>query len=209
MKSLFTALCCMLSLLSYGQKRAAIFKLDLKGNPYHLRSADIHVHVRQVIDRSQFLDSTGNLDREQYEAALAGKIDTNIAVNPEFAFSLRNLNTGSSYSISTYYRVQLDTISTAVFYRFRAIYQEVKVNSWTYEYRIPAFQPCNYDGTLHNRSCTKCHRNDKVLPIAYGSENEDEATGTPIRPTFRFYQSTDGSTDCDPNWYCERDRIRF
>ncbi len=209
MKSAITTLFCLLACCSFAQKRAAIFHLDLKGNAGHVKPADINVHVRQLVDRAQYLDSNGNVSDEKMAAAFADKIDTNVAVNNDFAFSLRNLNTGAAYRISIYYKVPLDNIPNPEFFRMRAIYQELKVNAWTYEYRIPAAQSCRYDATLHNRTCPKCHRSDNVLPILYDSETLEDPHA-PLQRTFPVYhQSTEGATDCDPNWYCSRDRITF
>lgn len=189
------------------QKRAVLFHLDLKSGAASVRPSDIHVHVRQLIDRSLYLDSTGSVDEQKLAAAFADKIDTNVAVNSDYAFTLRNLNTGAAYRISVYYRVPLDTLAGPAFSRMRASYQEVKINSWAYEYHLPAAQPCAYDATLHRNACPKCHRSDKVLPILYGDGITDDVATLPA--TGSYYQSEAGSTDCDPNWYCSRDRIRF
>ena len=210
MKYIITLLLCGLPFWGLSQKRACIFYIDLKANAARLKPADLHIHVREVVDRAQFTDSSGHFDRERFEKAVAGKLDTNIAANADFAFRLRDLNTGRNYSVSIIYYVVPEGMDYR-FRRFRATYQEFKVNSWSYEYRIPVITSCRYDASLNTRICPKCHRSDRVLPEDYsgwGFPVEDPLTPA-VYPAIKTHQSLQEQTDCSPNWYCERDKLSF
>lgn len=208
MKWILAFACLMLSLHVAAQKRTAIFKVDLKGNPGNLKPEDVHMHVRETIDRDRFLKPDGTLDEEKYSAATAGKLDTNIALNPEFSFALRDLLTGSSYSFSIYFRVPLAKIPDPAFSRLRSSYQSFKINTWTFQYRLAPPPFCAFDITLGNSTCPKCHRSDKALPLLYESiENDSQTIATyPVRKSHKAFEQDNG---CSANWYCERDRITF
>lgn len=207
MKWTLLSLLFVFSLQVAGQKRAAIFNLDMKHNIYGVKHTDFSVHVREVTDRSLYLDSNGHFDEQKFAAVFAGRIDTLVPLNADFSFKLRDLTPGSLYSISMYYRIPLDTFNSKYIYRTRALYQEVKINNWTYEYTIRNSEPCNYDASLRNRTCPRCRKQERVLPIVYGTEDGDPTVPNPY--PVKGYQAGMDVTGCDPNWYCQRDKTSF
>lgn len=198
---------CLLSLNGFCQKRAAIFNFDIKENRYQLKPGDFHIHVHEVPDRSLYTDSSGGFSYAKYTEANAGKLDTQLTMNADFAFRLKDLKIGALYSVSIYYNIPLDTFNKQYLYRTRAVYQEFKLNSWTYEYKVLDNAGCNYDNSLKNRQCPKCRRKDRVLPVLYGLTASDPLEPDPY-PVKGHHAGTD-VTGCDPNWYCERDKLRF
>jgi hypothetical protein len=62
--------------------------------------------------------------------------------------------------------------------------------------------PCSYDKTSSNKTCPICGKKNKVVPIVYG---------LPIGPldNKRYYYAGCVITNCDPNWYCKRDKHKF
>jgi hypothetical protein len=207
MKWLFLTLLYLSCLNASAQKRAAIFNVDMKHNPYGVTHTSFSVHVREVTDRSRYLDSNGHFDEQKFATVLADKVDTLITLNADFSFKLRNLKPGTLYSISMYYRIPLDTFNSKYVYRTRARYQEVKINNWTYEYTIKHNEPCNYDVSLQNRTCPKCRRKDYVLPILYGTDDRNLSLPDPY--PLKGYDAGTDVTGCDPNWFCKRDKISF
>jgi hypothetical protein len=68
---------------------------------------------------------------------------------------------------------------------------------------------CPYDGSIKNKTCPICHKQNKVIPILYGlliSTNSD----SPMKGAGEtFIVGGCNVTDCDPNWYCKRDKNKF
>jgi len=62
--------------------------------------------------------------------------------------------------------------------------------------------PCEYDKHKDDRTCPICGKQDRVVPIVYGLV---------VGPmdTKNFYYAGCLVTDCDPNWYCKRDKYKF
>ncbi len=208
-KWLFTAIVCLLCTTIYAQKRTAVFKVDVKGAPGHLKPADIHVHIRESIDRERFLKADGTLDEEKFTAATSGKLDTNIALSPEFSFRLRDLITGAAYSMSIYYWVPLNAVPAPEFRRFRSTYQSVKINSWAFEYTIAPPPFCAYDNTLNNPTCPKCRRSDSVLPVLYDGEEVETPAEITLPAPIKSHKALVPDNGCNPNWYCGRDKLSF
>lgn len=65
---------------------------------------------------------------------------------------------------------------------------------------------CQYNSSFQDKTCPVCHQKDKVLPIVYGLIVEKK----PRKKTKRNYIPGGCVISlCDPNWYCERDNLRF
>lgn len=201
-------LCGLVSFAGYAQKRTVKFTLDLRNDSYHVNPGAIHVHVRETVDRERYTDATGKLDEAGFAAAIAGKIDTNVTLGPEYDFSLRNLTTGASYSVSLYYWVPLNDLPNRNLARFRASYQTLKINTWSYQCTLVA-PICFRDRTLNSSICPKCRRSDKSIPMAY--EPTALEVDDPLKPPFsgKTLEAGEPDSGCSANWYCERDRIRF
>lgn len=62
--------------------------------------------------------------------------------------------------------------------------------------------PCSYDLNRNHKTCPICKKKNKVVPIVYG---------LPIGPrdNKRYYYAGCGITNCDPHWYCKRDKHKF
>ncbi len=69
--------------------------------------------------------------------------------------------------------------------------------------------PCKYDASINNKTCPKCHKKNKVIPIRYGmliSINGDD----PLKNEGKTFKLGGCNISyCDPHWYCKRDKIKF
>ena len=70
---------------------------------------------------------------------------------------------------------------------------------------------CKYNKSINKKTCPTCKKGDKVLPIAYGLIMEGRFTGEGNKEKKKKKYKAGGcvTTNCDPNWYCERDDIKF
>ena len=63
---------------------------------------------------------------------------------------------------------------------------------------------------IKNKTCPKCHKKNKVIPIIYGLivpiYSED---GKLIEPKGEYYSGTCTEPECSPSWYCKRDKLTF
>lgn len=61
---------------------------------------------------------------------------------------------------------------------------------------------CKYDKKKKNKTCPKCGKKDKVIPIVYG---------LPVGPMDeeKYYYAGCIISYCDPNWHCKRDKYEF
>ena len=63
---------------------------------------------------------------------------------------------------------------------------------------------------IKNKTCPKCHKKNKVIPILYGLIvpilSDD---GKLLEPKGEYYSGTCTEPECSPSWYCKRDKITF
>lgn len=68
---------------------------------------------------------------------------------------------------------------------------------------------CDFNKNALNNICPKCKQSDKVLPIEYGlsvplfDKNGNSLKTTPTYPGGCMV------SNCDPTWFCKRDKIEF
>jgi len=93
---------------------------------------------------------------------------------------------------------------TKSYYSFYKIERDKSKTQTNADLKFPDACQYNIQGT--DRRCPKCHKTDKVLPICYGLPMYDEK-GNKQGP--KCYSAGCIVSDCDPNWYCERDALRF
>jgi hypothetical protein len=68
---------------------------------------------------------------------------------------------------------------------------------------------CRYDDAINNSRCPKCKKKNRVIPIIYGlpvSLNGEDPT---VGNGEKFILAGCEITDCDPNWFCRRNKISF
>jgi hypothetical protein len=69
---------------------------------------------------------------------------------------------------------------------------------------------CAYNKHALNNICPKCKKNDRVGPILYGLLIPIFGENGTIKPFPKNYESGGCIiSDCDPSWYCQRDKLRF
>ena len=65
---------------------------------------------------------------------------------------------------------------------------------------------CQYNLRGINKNCPKCHKTDKVLPVCYGLPIYNEK-GEALGPKCHIAGCI--VSECDPAWYCNRDKLSF
>jgi hypothetical protein len=89
-----------------------------------------------------------------------------------------------------------------------------------YKIEIPFTPVCPYTTSKKKHKCPTCEKRNQVIPISYGywlratfinkDGHEVDRKGKKIKP--KKNSSFPGGcviTDCQPNWYCERDQTKF
>ncbi|MBZ0327191.1 MAG: hypothetical protein K8F54_06260 [Altibacter sp.] len=71
-----------------------------------------------------------------------------------------------------------------------------------FEIEIPVAFSCVYDQSENDKTCPICRKQNRVIPIRYGL-----VIGNGAGRKYRVAGCI--RTDCDPNWYCKRDKIEF
>jgi hypothetical protein len=67
-------------------------------------------------------------------------------------------------------------------------------------FEIPVAFSCEYDQSENDKTCPICQKQNRVIPVEYGFINS--------KPQ-KSYTLGCIKTDCDPNWYCKRDKHLF
>lgn len=82
-------------------------------------------------------------------------------------------------------------------------------NDTTFYVTLTFPKRCAYNMNGINRICPKCHKKDKVIPILYGLripsfDDKGKLIGEP-----EYMSGVCGISNCDPSWYCKRNKLRF
>jgi len=93
-----------------------------------------------------------------------------------------------SYSDTTFHNIHIDKDTTLIFdiYRF-----------------------CRYDTSKTNSKCPICHKKNKVIPIIYGLPISVNGDNSSKYDGIKYLTAGCKVTNCDPNWYCKRDKVKF
>ncbi len=75
--------------------------------------------------------------------------------------------------------------------------------------RITFPKDCSFNRHAINKTCPKCKKGDKVFSIFYGLPVFDEKGNVPGRPPEKYQPGGCMVSDCDPTWYCQRDKLEF
>lgn len=139
-----------------------------------------------------------------------GKRIDSIKVDDKLSFSFENLSTD---------KLQVFTSLTSYPNMIYSIYlKEHEIKS----IEIPYTSTCPYSKDRKN-VCPTCNKNDKVLPIFYGllsitkykdkNGNPTDINGKIISKEederVRFISGGCVVSDCQPNWFCQRDQLNF
>jgi hypothetical protein len=84
------------------------------------------------------------------------------------------------------------------------LYRNVKTNNNASE-RFDIHNPCIYDRREKDKTCPVCGKKNKVIPIRYGLLID--LNGKKSKKD--FYPGGCEVTNCDPHWYCKRDKKKF
>ncbi len=117
------------------------------------------------------------------------------------------LRTGVSTDINGFFSLSIakgghKLMISSVGYQSKIIDVNVLADS-TYFVEAIFKDPCVlYSKGKLNKNCPICNRQDKVIPIIYGF---------PIgkQNSKKYYYAGCEVTDCDPTWYCKRDKQKF
>jgi len=145
---------------------------------------------------------------------ISGQIyDRKEKVGLAFASVSLKFNNGTSTDIDGYFVIDgvppgrhLLTVNY-VGYSDTSLYVNVAANQTTNIYlQLP--KPCIYDKNENDKTCPKCNKIDQVIPIVYG-----ELVFPDTIETNEWFENIYSGgcivTECDPNWYCKRDKTKF
>jgi len=68
----------------------------------------------------------------------------------------------------------------------------------TIRLEIPYSYYCKYDKSINNKTCPTCKKQTRVIPTSHG-----------FFYSRKFYSLGCIGLECEPNWYCKRDKILF
>jgi hypothetical protein len=83
---------------------------------------------------------------------------------------------------------------------------EVNENKVT-QIKIILPPPCTYDINKKNKTCPICHKSNEVIPIMYGLIIDTSKKKKRAKPT--YFIGGCNISYCQPNWYCQRDSLKF
>jgi len=112
-----------------------------------------------------------------------------VELDENLSFEFRDLKPGS-------FEIWIEP-HTRYSYDFQAGVLEPNENLYL---EIPVAFSCKYDQSENDKTCPICKKQNRVIPTNYGLLD---------------YQPLDSyslgciKSDCDPNWYCKRDKIEF
>jgi hypothetical protein len=77
--------------------------------------------------------------------------------------------------------------------------------------RITFPKDCEFNRHSLSKICPKCNKEDKVIPILYGLRIPvfDENGNLVEKDPEKYHPGGCIVTDCDPTWYCERNKLSF
>ncbi|HAT64562.1 MAG TPA: hypothetical protein DCS66_08155 [Flavobacteriaceae bacterium] len=98
--------------------------------------------------------------------------------------------------------IETDTISLSIpgnreDYIFPSFYLS---ENDTIRLKLPYSYYCEYDISKNDKTCPICKKKNKVIPVEFGLFINDPK---------KAYNMGCLITDCEPNWYCKRDKITF
>jgi hypothetical protein len=127
-------------------------------------------------------------------------IKDSIQIDENFNFKFENLRSGKyyvSFSVRNY------PINRSYIFNLK---ENEKINQ-----DIELKPICIFQNSKEKTNCPVCKKDDKVIPIAYGlrvsivpkGEKENSKTKNKV------HEGGCVVSDCQPNWYCERDETKF
>lgn len=123
-----------------------------------------------------------------------------IQVDEKFNFKFENLPSGKYYlgfSIQNFPRN---------FYYIYNLKDDEKINIDI------EFKPiCPYQNSKEKTSCPLCKKEDKVIEIVYGLRATIVKKGEKenLKSKIKVFEGGCVVSDCQPSWYCERDKTKF
>ena len=111
-------------------------------------------------------------------------------------------------SISLYYnsktpKLQTVLIETDLSFKFEYIETDtisLSIPGNREDYIFPSFYLSENDISKNDKTCPICKKKNKVIPVEFGLFINDPK---------KAYNMGCLITDCEPNWYCKRDKITF
>lgn len=149
------------------------------------------------------------LPKNIYAILKSKTINDSILLNENFEFKFENLKADTlklSFSVRNY--------PTNKYYIIRLNENEI------YTADISISPVCPYKNSEQKHECPKCGKKDKVIPIVYGlissvyfvnqKGQKIDKNGKEITTKEKEYHSGGCVvSECQPNWYCGRDKTEF
>jgi hypothetical protein len=123
-----------------------------------------------------------------------------------------NNELGFSFEINSFEMIEITAIPKGIgnisgrSYTFKNI--EMR-ESDTIKIDFPYSLTCKYDKSIENKTCPICKKQDEVIPISYGLISEESNKLLEGNNTNKYKSGGCVVSDCDPNWFCQRDKLDF
>ncbi len=149
------------------------------------------------------LDSAFKNKSLNYTLTIGGFIKTDGQIYPQ-SIMIDSLPSGrASILLDSYTIVQ-------GYQRNYSVFLEVNIDSnSTTNAKVIFPKDCSYNRNSVSKVCPKCHKSDKVIPIYYGLRTIPfDPQGNLIKEP-RHISGGCVLSDCNPTWFCERNKLRF
>lgn len=169
--------------------RQITFHLLLFLSVLNIGAQNITLEGKLIIANSEDLEIAKN---EVQVYLVSCEPDRIVDVKDDLTFKFQNLNAGD-YELMFLPFSQTNYLDRSI--HIDSVKSTVKID-------IDYFYKCRYNISKNNKTCPKCKKQNRVIPIKYG-----------------FFISSNNSQDywpggciifnCQPHWYCKRDKIEF
>lgn len=74
---------------------------------------------------------------------------------------------------------------------------------------LDTYKFCPYDASVNDKTCPVCHKKNEVIPIRYGLIISIDGSEKNEEDGVTYLSGGCNVSNCDPHWYCKRDKKRF
>jgi hypothetical protein len=152
------------------------------------------------------------LDNEDDKVLVIEKTKIILKQNGFEQITTVNNELGFSFEINNFDMIEITAIPKGIgnisgrSYTFKNIGMR---ESDTIKIDFPYSLTCKYDKSIENKTCPICKKQDQVIPISYGLISEESNKLLERGNATKYKTGGCVVSDCDPNWFCQRDKLDF
>jgi hypothetical protein len=145
-------------------------------------------------------EERNSLPSKVYAILKYENIKDSVQIDENFNFKFENLRSGKYYLSFSVRNYPINR-----FYIFNLKNSE-KINQ-----NVELKPICSFQNSKEKTNCPVCKKVDKVIPIAYGLRVSIVPKGKKgnYKSENKVHEGGCVVSDCQPNWYCERDKNEF